>query len=60
MLMLNYEYLPLGGGASPVTRLSSEELVKLGYSVDVFTRGGSKDKAKRGDKWGDCLSGSMH
>lgn len=39
ILMLNYEYPPLGGGASPVTRALSEELVKLGHFVDVVTMG---------------------
>lgn len=39
ILMLNYEYPPLGGGASPVTRSLSEELVKLGHLVDVVTMG---------------------
>jgi len=39
ILMLNYEYPPLGGGASPVTKSLSEELVKLGHSVDVVTMG---------------------
>lgn len=37
--MLNYEYPPLGGGASPVTKSLSEELVKLGHAVDVVTMG---------------------
>ncbi|CAG0958135.1 phosphatidyl-myo-inositol dimannoside synthase [Methanosarcinales archaeon] len=37
--MLNYEYPPLGGGASPVTKSLSEELVKLGHIVDVVTMG---------------------
>ncbi len=39
ILMLNYEYPPLGGGASPVTKSLSEELVKLGHNVDVVTMG---------------------
>lgn len=39
ILMLNYEYPPLGGGASPVTKSLSEELVKLRHSVDVVTMG---------------------
>jgi len=39
ILMLNYEYPPLGGGASPVTKSLSEELVKLGHTVDVVTMG---------------------
>ena len=37
--MLNYEYPPLGGGASPVTKSLAEELVKLGHNVDVVTMG---------------------
>ena len=37
--MLNYEYPPLGGGASPVTKSLAEELVKLGHTVDVVTMG---------------------
>ena len=46
ILMLNYEYPPLGGGASPVTKSLAEELVKLGHTVDVVTMGfkGSKQK----------------
>lgn len=39
ILMLNYEYPPLGGGASPVTKSLSEELVKLGHKVSVVTMG---------------------
>jgi len=39
ILMLNYEYPPLGGGASPVTKSLAEELVKLGHTVDVVTMG---------------------
>jgi hypothetical protein len=39
ILMLNYEYPPLGGGASPVTKSLSEELVKLGHTVYVITMG---------------------
>ncbi len=35
--MLNYEYPPLGGGASPVTKYLAEELVCLGHCVDVVT-----------------------
>ena len=44
--MLNYKYLPLGGGASPVTRLSSEEVVKLGHSIDVVTKGVQRIKQR--------------
>jgi glycosyltransferase involved in cell wall biosynthesis len=39
VLMLNYEYPPLGGGAAPVTRSLSEELVRQGHEVDVVTMG---------------------
>ncbi|MCD4675098.1 MAG: glycosyltransferase family 4 protein [Desulfobacula sp.] len=39
VLMLNYEYPPLGGGASPVTKSLAEELVKMGHIVDVVTMG---------------------
>ena len=37
ILMLNYEFPPLGGGASPVTYEISKNLVNLGHSVDVIT-----------------------
>jgi len=39
ILMLNYEYPPLGGGAAPVTKFLAEELVHQGHSVDVVTMG---------------------
>ncbi|MFA6363347.1 glycosyltransferase family 4 protein [Methanoregula sp.] len=39
ILMLNYEYPPLGGGAAPVTKSLAEELVHLGHEVDVVTMG---------------------
>ena len=39
ILMLNYEYPPLGGGASSVTKSLAEELIKLGHNVDVVTMG---------------------
>ncbi|MFY1110066.1 MAG: glycosyltransferase family 4 protein [Methanosarcinaceae archaeon] len=39
ILMLNYEYPPLGGGGGVVTKALSEELVALGHSVDVVTMG---------------------
>ncbi len=35
--MLNYEYPPIGGGASPVTGAVCRELAKLGNQVDVVT-----------------------
>ena len=37
--MLNYEFPPVGGGASIVTYNLSKELVKLGVDVDVVTMG---------------------
>jgi glycosyltransferase involved in cell wall biosynthesis len=37
ILMLNIEYPPLGGGASPVTRGLGRALVALGHAVDVVT-----------------------
>lgn len=39
ILMLNYEYPPLGGGAAPVTKSLAEELVYQGHDVDVVTMG---------------------
>jgi glycosyltransferase involved in cell wall biosynthesis len=39
ILMVNYEYPPLGGGAAPVTKSLAEELVHQGHSVDVVTMG---------------------
>ncbi|MCA9485852.1 MAG: glycogen/starch synthase, partial [Nanoarchaeota archaeon] len=39
ILMLNYEFPPLGGGASPVSYEISKGLVKLGHRVDVVTMG---------------------
>ncbi len=39
IMMLNYEYPPLGGGASPITRALSEELARAGHAVDVVTMG---------------------
>lgn len=39
ILMLNYEFPPLGGGASPVTYALSKELVLSGHEVDVVTMG---------------------
>jgi hypothetical protein len=35
--MLNYEYPPLGGGASPVSYEVAKGYVKPGHSVDVVT-----------------------
>ncbi len=39
ILMLNYEYPPLGGGGGNVTKALAEELVASGHSVDVVTMG---------------------
>lgn len=39
ILMLNYEFPPLGGGASPVSYEIAKGLVPLGHSVDVVTMG---------------------
>jgi len=35
ILMLNYEFPPLGGGASPVSYEIAKGYVKLGHKVDV-------------------------
>ena len=37
ILMLNYEYPPIGGGASPITRALAEQLVHEQHEVDVVT-----------------------
>ena len=37
--MLNYEFPPLGGGASPVSYEIAKGYIKLGYKVDVVTMG---------------------
>ncbi|NCC31089.1 MAG: glycosyltransferase family 1 protein [Chloroflexia bacterium] len=39
ILMLNYEYPPLGGGAAPVTQALAEHLAFAGHTVDVVTSG---------------------
>lgn len=39
ILVLNYEFPPLGGGASPVSRDISVRLAKLGHKVTVVTMG---------------------
>ena len=39
ILMLNYEFPPLGGGASPVTYNLAKELVRQGHNIDVVTMG---------------------
>ena len=37
ILMLNHEFPPVGGGASPVTFELSKQLVQMGHQVDVVT-----------------------
>lgn len=39
ILVLNYEYPPLGGGAAPVSRDISKKLVEMGHRVVVVTMG---------------------
>ncbi len=39
ILMLNYEFPPIGGGASPVSYEIAKGYVKLGHKVDVVTMG---------------------
>jgi glycosyltransferase involved in cell wall biosynthesis len=39
ILMMSYEYPPLGGGGSKVVNGLSKELVSSGHSVDVVTMG---------------------
>ena len=37
LLMLNYEFPPLGGGASPLSYEYARTMVALGHEVDVVT-----------------------
>lgn len=39
ILVLNYEYPPLGGGASPVSKEIAERMALLGHQVEVVTMG---------------------
>jgi glycosyltransferase involved in cell wall biosynthesis len=39
ILVLNYEYPPLGGGAAPVTKTLAQRLVERGHTIDVVTMG---------------------
>ena len=37
LLLLNYEYPPLGGGAGTATQIISRQLAKMGHRVDIIT-----------------------
>lgn len=39
VLVLNYEYPPIGGGAAPAARDAAEELAKRGHKITVVTMG---------------------
>ena len=39
ILVLNYEFPPLGGGAAPVSRDIAVQLSKKGHNVTVVTMG---------------------
>ena len=39
ILMLNYEYPPLGGGAAPVTEEITKNLISKGHEIDIVTMG---------------------
>lgn len=39
ILLLNYEFPPLGGGSSPISYEMTNEYAKAGYTVDVVTMG---------------------
>ena len=52
--MLNYEFPPLGGGASPVSYEIAKGYVKLGNDVGVVTM--SFNGLKEFKKKKDCLS----
>lgn len=51
ILILNYEYPPLGGGAGMITKYHAEGLAKLGHKVTVVTTWfeGEKEIEKKGD-----------
>ena len=42
ILVLNYEFPPIGGGASPVSKDIAIEMVKMGHKVKVVTMGYAK------------------
>jgi glycosyltransferase involved in cell wall biosynthesis len=37
LLLLNYEYPPLGGGAGKATQAIAQQLAAMGHNVDVVT-----------------------
>ena len=39
ILVLNYEYPPLGGGAAPVTKTLAQRLAARGHTIDIVTMG---------------------
>jgi glycosyltransferase involved in cell wall biosynthesis len=47
ILVLNYEYPPLGGGAAVATAALAHELVERGVAVDVVTAGAGPDAERR-------------
>ena len=51
ILMLNYEFPPVGGGGAPVTYELCKELVSRGHQVDVVTM------HFRGTKWREKVDG---
>jgi glycosyltransferase involved in cell wall biosynthesis len=51
ILLLNFEYPPLGGGASPVSKEIASSLVKNGHDISVVTMGfGSLPKYQKDEK----------
>jgi len=54
--MLNYEYPPLGGGGSPVTKSLAEELVRQGHGVDVVTMGWTETEGR--NQWSKYIQSS--
>ncbi len=51
ILLLNYEFPPLGGGAAPVTQNVAEALAKKGHTFDLITMGfeGLKEEEQIGN-----------
>lgn len=47
VLLLNYEYPPVGGGAGVATAALARALVELGATVDVVTGGGDGETVRR-------------